>query len=154
MIRRAHATRKLHLPSNRKALFSAKNSKVIHKNRTRTGGVFYSIGSANYNRRGMESDPELNIGVLDGQEALRLRREIMNILVGDPMNEFDRGNDPMLAFAKWQDMVAQNSVLAGSPVRLPHGRVVSYAADRRDPNDERANRLAQVTPPGEGGSLV
>ncbi|MCF6443151.1 phospholipase D-like domain-containing protein [Nereida sp. MMG025] len=125
----------------------------VHAKLLLVDDVFYSIGSANYNRRGMESDPELNIGVLDGQEALRLRREIMNILVGDPMNEFDRGNDPMLAFAKWQDMVAQNSVLAGSPVRLPHGRVVNYTADGRDPNDERANRLAQITPLGEGGSL-
>ncbi|MEL6960540.1 MAG: phospholipase D-like domain-containing protein [Pseudomonadota bacterium] len=124
----------------------------VHAKLLLVDDVCYSIGSANYNRRGMESDPELNIGVLDGQEALRLRREVMNILVGDPMNDLGAGNDPMDAFARWQSMVTANTNASASSARLPHGRVVSYSATTRDPNDETGNRRADAST--GGGSTI
>jgi len=98
--------------------------------------IFYTIGSANYNYRSMRGDPELNVGVVHPGETISLRRQIMNMLIGDPMEGLaDRGVDPADAMTVWEEKVAANTVAESFGRPLPHGRCIRYNP-----------RLDQVTP--------
>lgn len=112
--------------------------------------VLYSIGSANYNQRSLGTDPELNVGVVHGPEALSLRREVMNILVGDPMEGLSHGKDSMRAFERWQGYLNLNTERAANTgAALPHGRVVHYDPVRAEDNfwNRIGNGIVMAPPP-------
>jgi len=89
--------------------------------------VFYTIGSANYNYRSLKGDPEFNVAVVDPRQAQGLRREIMNMLIGNPMNDMMHG-DPMDAFTSWEKGVKENTAAHSDGDTLPNGRVIHYEA--------------------------
>ena len=120
------------------------HSKVyVHAELLIVDNVIYTIGSANYNQRGLMSDPELNVGVVDASQALALRRRVMNILVGNAMNEFGVGNDSTVGFDKWVRFVNENSAVAQTQAALPNGRVVAYAPVETDAGNI-SNWIAQT----------
>lgn len=123
---------------------STRNDIYIHAKLLIVDDVFYTIGSANYNWRSLQGDCEFNVGVHDPSQARGLRREIMNMLIGDPMEELMAG-DPIEGFNRWVDNVKANDLLAGTPAALSHGRAVTYAADTNN-KWYIPNELVQASP--------
>lgn len=106
----------------------ARSDIYIHAKLLIFDDVFYTIGSANYNWRSLQGDCEFNVGVHDPSQARDLRREVMNILIGDPMEGLMAG-DPMDAFNQWSARLKECDEAALSDDAFQYGRAVSYAAD-------------------------
>lgn len=99
----------------------------IHAKLLIVDDVFYTIGSANCNWRSLQGDCEFNVGVHDPSQARGLRREMMNMLIGDPMEGLMTG-DPIKEFNNWVELVKENDAASASLALLPNGRAVTYSA--------------------------
>jgi len=86
--------------------------------------VFYTIGSANFNDRSLRSDPELNIGVVDPGQARQLRRELWNIVIGNPINEIMKNPDE--GAKSWLEYLAENDEDLNAGLNLSNGCAITF----------------------------
>lgn len=97
----------------------------VHAKLLLVDDVFFSIGSANYNKRSLRGDPEFNVAVHDPRQALELRREVMGMLLGQAFDEII--NDPEGALQKWFEDVSENTKKFEQGADLFRGRVIQYS---------------------------
>lgn len=117
----------------------------IHSKVLIVDDVFYTIGSTNYNDRSMVSDPELNIGVMEPSIARELRRELLNLVAGTPVEQLV--TDPENSDTIWGELLRLNDSAAGD---YPNGSVVPFAPERWR---GIPSYLANINPEVSGGPV-
>ena len=92
--------------------------------------AIYSIGSANYNIRSMVADPEINITVLEPSKAEGLRKELLNMIIGSPMDKLvdvaDYANLEEAGYNEWLKDLTKNDELYNKGKSFNKGRAITY----------------------------
>ena len=120
-------------PGGEKVKVFAHNSRYVHSKIYLIDDIFSIIGSANCNRRGMEHDSEISLGIFDKAsdvaETLHFTRRLRMRLFATHLNFSGQSNDPNIPTNSGEEFaeVADGIGSAAHWVKPPKGwRVSSY----------------------------
>jgi phosphatidylserine/phosphatidylglycerophosphate/cardiolipin synthase-like enzyme len=89
---------------------------------------WWTAGSANLNSRGMRSDAEINVAVLDGAAARRLRLALWSEHLGQTPGQLFTPDDPLRGLAQLDQVARENAeaIRLGEPLA---GHVLPYLTE-------------------------